>query len=232
MNERDKVNSPAKGKTGVDRSEPKVKPESEESGNDAEIVSRQIDYHGTYIHYLSAGPANAASLLLLHGASFHSGTWQKVGTIRFMASRGYRVLALDLPGFGESGAAGVDQESFLEQVIPLLKIEKPVIVAPSMSGRFAFPLLLRHPEAMSGFVPVAPAAAPKYASKLARVEVPALIVWGDADTVFPPATAELLAKSFQNARVLILTGAGHACYLDQPDAFHQALLQFMKSIRK
>jgi abhydrolase domain-containing protein 14 len=124
----------------------------------------------------------------------------------------------------------VDQQTFLEHVIALLGIEKPIILAPSMSGRFAFPLLLHHPEAVGGFVPIAPAAASIYAAKLARVKVPALIIWGEADTIFPSATAEVLAKSFQNARVLIMAGAGHACYLDQPDAFHQALLQFMKSI--
>ena len=138
--------------------------------------------------------------------------------------------ALDLPGFGKSEAASVDQQTFLEQVIALLGIEKPVILAPSMSGRFAFPLLLHHPEAVGGFVLIAPAAASTYAAKLAGVKVPVLIIWGEADTIFPSATAEVLAKSFQNARVLIMAGARHACYLAQPEAFHQALLQFMKSI--
>ncbi|MBN1655241.1 MAG: alpha/beta hydrolase [Deltaproteobacteria bacterium] len=199
-------------------------------GAGSRIASHKIEFRGAGVHYLSAGPTSAAALLLLHGASFNSNTWQKLGTIELIAGKGYRVLALDLPGFGKSGAANVDPESFLEHILPLLGIDKPVVVAPSMSGRFTFPLLLKHPEAFAGFVPVAPAGAPKYAAKLVNLRLPALIVWGQNDSVFSAATADVLARSFRNVRVLILPGAGHACYLDQPGVFHQALLEFMQSI--
>jgi abhydrolase domain-containing protein 14 len=221
--------SPTAREKGKIENEPQTPIKTEAIGPVPEVVSRRIDFNGTSIHYLVSGPENAPSLLLLHGASFHSGTWQTLGTIALMASKGYRVVALDLPGFGKSEAANVDQESFLEHLIPRLGLDKPVVVAPSMSGRYAFPLLQKHPEAISGFVGVAPAAAPKYAAKLVRVQVPSLIVWGEADTIFPPETAERLSKSFNNVRVLIIPGAGHACYLDQPAAFHEALLQFLQS---
>jgi abhydrolase domain-containing protein 14 len=105
-----------------------------------------------------------------------------------------------------------------------------VVVSPSMSGRFSYPLLRQHPEALGGFVPIAPAATPRYAPVLKDIAVPALIVWGERDSIFPTEQAPLLASSFEKSRTLIVAGSGHACYLDQPDKFHQALLEFMKSL--
>lgn len=195
------------------------------------IGSHEIDVRGAAIHYLSAGPTDAArSLLFLHGASFHSGTWRDLGTIELLAREGHRVVALDLPGFGKSAKADVDPDSFLGELIPLLGLTRPVVVSPSMSGRFSYPLLRQHPETVGGFVPIAPAATPRYAPVLKDIDVPALIVWGERDSIFPTEQAPLLARSFKISRTLIMAGSGHACYLDQPDKFHQALLEFVKSL--
>lgn len=38
------------------------------------------------------------SLLLLHGRSFSSETWAKLGTPKLMAAIGHHVVAVDLPG--------------------------------------------------------------------------------------------------------------------------------------
>jgi pimeloyl-ACP methyl ester carboxylesterase len=196
-----------------------------------QITPQQVEASGATVYYLSAGPADAArSLLLLHGASYHSGTWQQLGTIELVAREGFRVIAVDLPGYGKSPSANVDADSFLYELIPLLGLSRPVVLSPSMSGRFSYPLLVQHPEAVGGFVPVAPAATPRYAPSLKGLEVPTLIFWGENDTVFPVEQAQLLAESLPDARTVILAGAGHACYLDLPDKFHQELLGFMRSL--
>jgi len=195
------------------------------------IVSGEIRVKGAAVHYLSAGPGDAArSLLLLHGAAFHSGTWRDLGTIERMAREGVRTIAVDLPGYGKSPKANVDPDGFLHDLIPLLGLDRPVVVSPSMSGRFSYPLIKQHPEAVSGFVPVAPAATPRYAPSLKGLEVPTLIVWGERDRIFPVEQARLLAGYLKNARTLIVAGGSHPCYLDRPDEFHQALLQFIKSL--
>jgi abhydrolase domain-containing protein 14 len=210
---------------------PAATPAAAPAAADAAIVSEKLELRGAAVHYLSAGPADAArSLLLLHGASFHSGTWQDLGTIELMARERFRVIALDLPGFGKSPRADVDPESFLHDILPLLGLVRPIVVSPSMSGRFSYPLLQHHPEVVGGFVPIAPAATPHYAPRLKNLAVPTLIVWGEKDNIFPVDQAALLARSFSNTRTLIIPGAGHACYLDKPETFHRALLEFMKSL--
>lgn len=198
--------------------------------DDVEMEQIDIEYEGQRIHARTAGPEGASGVLLLHGAAFSSRTWEELGTIERLAGAGYRVVAIDLPGFGESKSAKADPSAFLSGFVGALGIGRPVVVSPSMSGGFSFPLILERPELVSGFVPVAPAATLLYAKRLRRSPVPALIVWGERDQVFPVAQAELLAGSFENAQTLILAGARHPAYLDEPEKFHAALLTFLGEV--
>ena len=43
----------------------------------------------------------------------------------------------------------------------------------------------------------------------------------------PVAGASELAARIPGAETALLDGAGHACYLDQPEAFHQLLLRLL-----
>lgn len=189
-----------------------------------------VEFGGRKVHTISSGPEKGRSVLLLHGAAFHSGTWQKLGTLDVLAGAGYRAVAVDLPGFGKSAAQRVDPKTFLLELIELLDIGRPVVISPSMSGGVSFPLILHHPERVSGFVPIAPVGESEYSGKLKDNPVPTLVVWGERDRLFPAARAEVLAASFAHAEVVILPGAKHPAYLDQPELFHQALLKFLASL--
>ena len=195
-----------------------------------DIREVEMDYKGQNIHVRTAGPEDARSVLLLHGAAFDSGTWQELGTLDRLADSGYRAVAIDLPGYGQSKRARVDPGEFLAEFLPVLDIGRPVVVSPSMSGSFSFPLVLEHPELIAGFVPVAPVRTAEYAKRLTHSPVPALIVWGEKDRLFPPSQAERLASCFKQACTLILPGARHPAYLDQPDLFHEALIEFLVTL--
>ncbi len=196
----------------------------------AEERDRLVEFDGHPIHTLVAGPESGPSVLLLHGARFDSNTWQKLGTLDLLASEGFRAVALDLPGFGKSEPWQVDRTTFLEQLLPVLEIGRPVVLAPSMSGAVTFPVLERRPELVSGFIGVAPAGTEIHAKRLMASKVPALVVWGERDEVFPVSQASLLAASFEHASVVILEGASHPCYLDEPARFHAAVLEFLHGL--
>ena len=187
---------------------------------------------GQAIHGRAAGPKTGAPVLLLHGAAFDSGTWESLGTLSVLGGAGFRAVAVDLPGFGRSKGAQADAEHFLEKLMPVLGLDRPVIVSPSMSGRFSFPYVLAHPDAVAGFVPVAPVGAVEYAERLRGSPVPALVVWGERDSVFPSSQARPLADAFVDARVLVLPGAKHPAYLDEPDLFHRELVEFVKRVSR
>jgi abhydrolase domain-containing protein 14 len=190
------------------------------------VTPFDVQIQGQGIHGLAAGPEAGAPVLLLHGAAFDSGTWEKLGTLGVLARAGFHAVAVDLPGFGQSKGARIDPDRFLAELVPALGLHRPVIVSPSMSGRFSFPYVLAHPEDVAGFVPVAPVGAAEYAERLRGSAVPALVVWGERDAVFPLALAQPLADAFTDGRVLVLPGAGHPAYLDQPELFHRELVAF------
>jgi abhydrolase domain-containing protein 14 len=194
--------------------------------------SRTIPFRGAKLHALFAGPENGPAVLLLHGARFHSGTWLEIGTYERLADHGFRVVGLDLPGYGRSEKADVSQESFLAEVLPVLQIKKPVVVSPSMSGGYTFPFVLRHPELASGFVAVAPAGIRQHESQLEAIRVPTLVVWGDKDSIIPLQQGELLHERVAGSKIVVLRDARHPCYLDRPDEFHRALLNFLNEIGK
>jgi pimeloyl-ACP methyl ester carboxylesterase len=196
----------------------------------AESAPFEASVGGQAIHGLAAGPASGAPVLLLHGAKFDARTWERLGTLDALAEAGFRAVAIDLPGFGGSKASRAAPDTFLEELLPALDLERPVLVSPSMSGRFSLPYVAAHPEGLAGFVPVAPAGVPAFAAQVRGSPVPTLVVWGERDAVFPVAQAAKLAASFTDAEVRILPGAKHPAYLDAPDAFHEALIAFAKGV--
>ena len=46
-------------------------------------------------------------------------------------------------GYGKSEVATVDQAPFIDAVIKELKLKKPVIISPSMSGSYSLPFLFK-----------------------------------------------------------------------------------------
>ncbi len=192
-----------------------------------QVHARDRAVSGARLHYLEAGASGAPTVILLHGARYSAQTWLDVGTIARLAERGHHVIALDLPGYGQSEVNGISRDRYLAGALDsLLPGEKVVIVSPSMSGNFSLPFVARHADRVAGFVPVAPVGIETYLSELRRVQVPTLAVWGELDMVVPVAQADLLVSALKG-RKLILAGASHACYLDRPDDFHAALLKFL-----
>jgi len=139
-------------------------------------------------------------------------------------------VAVDLPGFGETPAGEADPDTFLAALLEALGLQRPVLVVPSMSGRFAFPLLAAEPARLAGVVPVAPAGLDAWLPRLAACPVPALVVWGSEDAIFAPSRADALAACFTNAEVWILDGAPHPAYLHAPDAFAERLAAFAREV--
>lgn len=78
-------------------------------------------------------------------------------------ARGYRTIAADLPGFGDSGkplGAAYDAEFYAQSVCQLLDelgIERAHVIGHSMGGRAALELGLTYPERVAGLVLMTPA---------------------------------------------------------------------------
>lgn len=182
------------------------------------------------VHYLAAGPPDGQPVVLLHGASFQATTWQDLGTLQKLAAAGCRAYAIDLPGFGQSPRTTPNPATWLGELLDRLKIARPILVAPSMSGRFALPLVTASPQRLRGFVAVAPVGLGEYRDRLSQITIPVLAIWGETDHIVPHAQQDLLVGSAPRARKLIIPGAGHAPYMQDAETFHRELLAFIREL--
>jgi len=93
------------------------------------------------------GPA----VVLLHGFPLSRRMWRP--QVEALAAAGYRVIAPDLPGFGESPLAGpASMDLYADAVVGLLDrlgLEQAVIGGMSMGGYVLCNLLDRHPQRAS-----------------------------------------------------------------------------------
>jgi len=220
--------APSPGTTR-DAAVPRDAPPTEERSM-TEVTADTLDVQALPVRRRSAGPPGGAPVLLLHGAAFSSATWEELGTLDVLARAGCRAIAVDLPGFGDTPAGG-ERTTFLAALLDALVADEPgftqpVLVFPSMSGGFAFPLLATSPQRVSGVVPVAPVGIDAFAPADAASLPPALLVWGDQDRSLP--ALDVLAAKFARVERLVLEGARHPAYLDRPDAWHAALLAFVR----
>jgi abhydrolase domain-containing protein 14 len=196
---------------------------------DAALRTRTLALQGGALHALEAGRGGVL-VLLLHGARFSAQTWEELGTLERLAGAGHHALAIDWPGFGATPAWGSepDPSTLIGSVCDELGAERVVLVAPSMGGRFAFEFLESSAPRVAGLVAVAPAGADRFTP--GDRCPPTLLLWGERDETVPLAQGRALAARLPGARLEVLPGASHPCYLDQPERFHALLLEFLGTI--
>jgi pimeloyl-ACP methyl ester carboxylesterase len=67
---------------------------------------------------------------------------------------------------------------------------------------------------------------------LATVDVPVLVLVGEADALTPPSDAEAMAAELPDARLVRIAGAGHLTPLERPAEFDDALLAFLAELER
>ena len=192
-----------------------------------EIESRFIQVGAAKVHVLVTGPEAGSPIVLLHGASFSSATWQQIGTLETLANAGWRAYAVDLPGFGQSESSDSPRETWLKNVLDALPTSAPVIVTPSLSGQYALPLAISELSRVKALVAIAPVAIDHYRDRLKMISVPVLAVWGEHDRLIPQEHADLLVAASPNGRKVIIAGGSHAPYMSDPATWHRVLLEFL-----
>jgi hypothetical protein len=85
----------------------------------------------------------------------------------------------------------------------------------------ALGLLSEEPERVTGFVPVAPVGGADFEWAGGRVPE-TVVVLGEQDSGFAGSTREL-ADEIPGAELVVIPGAGHAAYEDDPAAFLEAM---------
>lgn len=104
-------------------------------------------YEAVHIHYMEEG--DGEPLVLVHSIGQSIYTWR---SLFHSLAQSYRVIAVDLPGFGYSSRPAdytytiEEQSRSLELFLDAIGIESTHFMAFSMGGAYVTDLCLRHPE--------------------------------------------------------------------------------------
>ncbi|HOY66220.1 MAG TPA: alpha/beta hydrolase [Candidatus Ozemobacteraceae bacterium] len=119
---------------------------------------------GTVLAYGECGTGKP--VLLLHGNPGSHADWE--GCAKLLSARGFRCVAVDRPGHGNSGTVGSDPGAAAAAYASLLRHlggQKALIVGYSMGAHFALDLAERHSDLVSGLALVAPYLVPRDAAE-------------------------------------------------------------------
>jgi pimeloyl-ACP methyl ester carboxylesterase len=121
------------------------------------IHYRKADVDGMKVFYREAGPVDAPILLLLHG--FPSAGHMFRELIPALADR-FRVVAPDLPGFGQSDMPSRDKSTYtfarlaevIERFTEVIGLGRFAIYVFDYGAPTGFRLAVRHPERISAII--------------------------------------------------------------------------------
>lgn len=121
------------------------------------------------VHYVELNPDGDKTVLFVHGLGSYLKFWRY--QLDAFAAQGYRVVALDLIGYGKSVKPATfpySIDAFAEVVRAFMKkkgIDKPILVGHSMGGHTALTLAITYPDLISQLVLTAPAGFEKFSAR-------------------------------------------------------------------
>lgn len=115
-----------------------------------------VDVDGVRVHYQEAGDARAPAMVLIHGFASSTLVWSKV--FLKLAAAGFRVIALDMLGYGYSAKPRTceytidSQARLLMRLLDALGIPRAIVVGSSYGGAVAATCALDYPDRVEQLV--------------------------------------------------------------------------------
>lgn len=177
-----------------------------------EELSIMIETGPVYARAL--GDAAAPLVVALHGLSKRNGwhTWEPL--MAPLAAAGYRVVSIDLPGWGLS--LPFQEEQLTEEqgaavalgLIDALQPDQPgVLMGKSWGGALAISAALRQPGRVSKLILTAPAYG--HFERLSSLVQPVLLAWADDDPVIPAYFVKRYQDAVRHLTVVTYPTGGH-----------------------
>lgn len=117
--------------------------------------------------------------------------------------------------------ADLSRDQFVDALLPTMFSD----TTPAESvEEFRASLRAFHP---AGFLAMARASAEDLRDVLPHISVPTLLVYGDNDVRAPLAVAEALHTAISESTLVVLPDAGHLCNIETPQAFNEAVRDFI-----
>ena len=150
-----------------------------------------------------------------------------------LVSVGYRVRALNLPGRGDTTIFQKDGNNrglWLQEVMDDFSLYPFILVMASTGSGYGVPFInslieenLQH--AMVGMVAIGPSLMPPL---LKISPIPSLLMYGDRDPLFLRDAERI--QPIEHVTVIPIAKAGHQCWIDRPEAFNLALVDWILNV--
>jgi pimeloyl-ACP methyl ester carboxylesterase len=155
-------------------------------------------------------------------------------SLDFAAWRPERLRSLVIGASGLGLQGDEEAETFRQQAaIPGFDRQPPEVREMSPSYRGLNPEgvarwkeIEAHAKQPGG--PVPPQRTPNTDAKIAAITTPILVIAGDVDLTTPSAAMRLWAKHLKSYEWALIPEAGHSVAWEQPEAFNQAVLAFLR----
>jgi pimeloyl-ACP methyl ester carboxylesterase len=244
----------------------------------AAFTEGSVEADGFRIRYVEAG--RGSPVVMLHGMG-----GLILSKVHDELAKKYRVIAFEMPGFGQSPANAMSQSvqdlaQTMAQAAAELRLDRYALVGTSFGGRVALwqalqspqqvdllvliaptavlpegytlpsvapdqigTLLFAHPEHAPAGPPLDPASVaremallqrihgmsrdPELEGRLDEVQTQALVVFGTADKVVPPAMGRTYRERMPNCHYVLVYDAGHAVAAERPEALTNTIADFL-----
>ena len=208
-----------------------------------------VEADGFRIRYWEGG--EGTPLIYLHGAG-----GPRPNPSHELLARRFRVVAFEMPGFGESPENTRTQSmaelaSTMHQAIKNLGIDSFNLIGRSFGGTTALWMAMQAPERLLALVLEAPGAFreegalpatnhplvlrvrrpardPELEARLRTLATPTLVLFGTRDDVISPSMGRIYKELLPNGHLVFVYDAGHGISTDRPEAYTEVVLDFLE----
>jgi pimeloyl-ACP methyl ester carboxylesterase len=185
------------------------------------------------VHHAAGTP-----IVFLHGFSYTSEVWQRIGVTQLLTEKHVPFLALDMP-YGVKSECQPKTHSDEKNVAVardaienIFGAEVPVVVGASIGGHMALKYAARFP--VKGLLLIAPSRTldESMLEVYPKWKFPVRIIWGTEDNIISGEEMRTLADKLPNAKLVTYQDAKHSAYISQPDRFRRDLMELYAASEK
>ncbi len=182
---------------------------------------------------MSIGEVGAPLVLGVHGWSQRNGwhTWQPM--MEPLSAAGFRVVCIDMPGWGRSaswGSGSLGAQEAIEALLAVmdsLKSGSAVLMGKSWGGGIALTTALNHPTRVDKLILTAPAF--RELDKLSALSQPVLMAWAEDDPVIPYQYTTFYLESAPDIELVTYASGGHSAGPKNAEDFAPRAIRFLRT---
>ena len=180
----------------------------------------------SFVNHVEGSP-----IVFLHGLSYTSEIWQRIGVFEALKEKQVPFLALDMPyGIKSECQPKTRNEASnvafaREALVSNFDAKVPILVGASMGGHIALKYATQFP--VKGMLLIGPGRAldDEFEKSFPLFRFPVRIIWGTTDNIISGEDMRTLSGKLPNAKLVTYEGAGHAAYVSQPERFKHDLME-------